>query len=364
MDLRKFITLLKSDLPGLIFWRNLCAHWNEQLLDINIAASIFNQARKTIDRHKWSDDSDGSAWAYQSIINETSVNKSKTAMLAMTGVPDLDWSKIKQISTLINDESFWKYYVKFNAVGHDEILETVGVSASSLESITEANLRGYVLQALKTMSEHKVDVGERLWDSMCAGGSLRTAADRFWASFDDQLRCTTADKLVPQLGLTNFKIGQWVIEILFEGAKVKELLDKSGIQLKRPSALCINDADKPRFRALRPDEVNARNVHSDNSEHQGYKFHGTTLDINHWSNATTKSDMNGLPELFCPQLPWKNEEIKPSINVLGPILEGGPAEKCLSIPSNSDYADYLMILFNKSSANDESFIVELEAKCG
>ncbi len=58
MDLRKFITLLKSDLPGLIFGEICAFIGTSSFLDINIAASIFNQARKTIDRHKWSDDSD------------------------------------------------------------------------------------------------------------------------------------------------------------------------------------------------------------------------------------------------------------------------------------------------------------------
>jgi hypothetical protein len=364
MDLKRFITILKSNSPGLIFWQNLCAHWHENCLDSKNTASVFRQARGTMDKYSWSDDEEGSSWAYQSIISETSGRQSASAVTALISVPDLDWSCIKQISTLIDQNSFWQHYVQFSSIGHSELLDEVGVMHGSLGALNEADLKECLLEALQTMSDDKTDVAGRLWDSMTDGGFLRTRADRFWASFDDPVRSLEVDELVPQLGLTNFMPGAWVIEIRFEGAQVKVLLEKYKNELKRPSALCVNDTDKPRFRALRPDEIENRRVKATATTVSDLKWHGTTLDLKQWLPISPPTEMNGLPELFCPKLPWKQSDIRPMLKILGKIPTSGATERCVSKPDNEEYAQYLGNLFSQACISDNKFISELEMNGG
>jgi hypothetical protein len=364
MDLKRFVTILKSDSPGLIFWQNLCAHWYENCLDTKNAASVFSQARSTIDSYSWSDDEEGSSWAYQSIISETSGRQSASAVGSLTSVLELEWSRIRHISTLIDQNSFWQHYVRFSSIGHSEILDEVGARHGKLGTISEADLKDALLQALQAMSENRIDVSDRLWGAMTDGGFLRTRADRFWASFDDPTRMLAVDELVPQLGLTNFVPGMWVIEIQFDGAQVKVLLEKHKAELRRPSALCVNDTDKPRFRALRPDEIENRRLKSISPIVPDLKWHGTTLDLKQWLPGNVPTDMNGLPELFCPKLPWKQNDVKPVLNILGQIPASGATERCVLRPNNAEYAQYLGKLFSQACINDNDFVNQLEADGG
>jgi hypothetical protein len=71
--------------------------------------------------------------------------------------------------------------------------------------------------------------------------------------------------------------------------------------------------------------------------------------------------MNGLPELLCPELPWKSSEVNPGLRILGKLGSGGVADIANATPSNADYAEYLGDLYSTACANEEQFLNELRA---
>jgi hypothetical protein len=340
--MKNFIEHLKSDEAGNIFWLNVCAHLHAQMLDIDLTKKVFSTAQNEYDSKYGARPPYAPGMvAYQILRNQTSDNT--IAISAIRRVQPVDWAKITEISTVINGSSWWSYYAELKSDAYSELIEQLGTSTGSLVDFDEAKLGPIVLE--KLWRENRRDLKTGFEDSLKTG-IFKTGVLRFWAGIQGADRPETAEPLAKKLALTSFADEQWLIEIVFDAEVVKILLATDQENFKRPSALCVNDGNAPRFRALTPTEV------TEIEKGEDLSWHGWTVDLGEWEKHTN-DELNGLPELMCPAIKWSEKSPK-DVKLLG------QSKDITKKPSNKDFAKYLSNLFKSALANEDLFIAKLE----
>jgi hypothetical protein len=341
-----FVSLLKSEPVGQIYWSNLCAHRHESCVDVGIVKTVFRSA------HKEFQDQVSAFGRMPPEPGRVAVgllyaeaDDNVVAIGAVQGVEPVKWSEIEEITTVLNESTFWAHYAERRSTGHQAVLDEISHLHGPLGSMDNSKLEELLLQ--KCVDSSHMDLLKIFGDSL-RNASFQSRVKRFWASFQSHSRATDPDVLIRQLGLTNFKVGQWVIEVAFNAASIRTQLAVSPTtDFRRPSALCVNDNTFPRFRALRPDEVGAT------AGGAKLLWHGTTLDINSWQEPPI-SPMDGLPELMCTSQPWGVMNKPEKITLLGQV------KVAITEPNNNRYSDYLQSLYSLACANEIAFIAELK----
>ena len=344
MEIDALVEKLKDDEAGRLFWLHLCAHLHEEAVDLSTAKEVFRSTRDEYQRLHGTDSPPNSgAVIYRILCARTWDNT--VAIGSLRHTQEVDWSQISEISTVINDSSWWAYYAEARADGHKDVLERIATEVGTLQDFSDASLGALLLERCKR--ENRGDLTTIFGDSL-KNGFLRTDVNRFWASFQSGDRPASPEALVARLGLTSIRKGQWVIEVVYNVDVIRELIRENGeIDFKRPSALCVNDRTNPRFRALTPDEVGCR------SRGEDLIWHGMTFDLSQWGMRDT-SAMNGLPELICPFVKWgANTLPPPKVSLTGLVTNP------VAGPSNKEFADYLELLFSQALANEANLVSNL-----
>jgi len=245
--MQNFIDQLKNDEAGRIFWLNLCAHLDEGILDTDITKKVFQAAKQKFDlTHATSALPDRGAVVYRVLCAETADNT--VAIGALRRASPVDWAKIQQVNTIINDASWWGHYAAAHSDGHKNVLEAIATDVGPLSSFDENKLGALLLE--KCWNEGKTDLAA-VFSKSLKDGFLKTAINRFWASIQVSDRPNEPDALLNKLALTNFQKGQWVIEVAYNVDAIKKLIhDDPPKDFKRPSALCVNDRQQPRLGAI------------------------------------------------------------------------------------------------------------------
>lgn len=345
--MRSFIDHLKLHSAGRVFWVNLCAHMHEGCVEFDIVQNVFRAASKDFsDSYAHALPPDPGKAAFY-LLNAAAF-ENKSAIGSIRNVRPVDWGDIDEISTIMNQTSFWTYYVDATADGHKPVLDTLSTKVGPLDAPGVAGRIDSLLLE-ECFSNGQTDLLAIFAESARAGGKLKTWPERFWISKQDVKRSRVADDLIRQLALAHFEKDHWVIEIVYTLGSVQRITgERTPTHIARPSALCVNDTNKPRFRALRPDEIGSA------SRNKSVDWHGTTVDLSNWSTSTA-SDMNGLPELMCPSLTWGPSSLPDQITLIGPV------EKEIDRPDNKEYATYLEKLFQQAIAKESEFIDRLAA---
>lgn len=341
--MQSFINQLKNDEAGKIFWLNLCAHLDEGVLDADVTKRIFQAAKQEYERtHASSSPPDPGNIIYRVLCAETADNT--VAIGALRRASPVDWTTIQEVNTIINDASWWGHYAEAHSDGHKNVLEAIATDVGSLSGYDENKLGALLLE--KCWSEGQTNLAD-VFSKSLKDGFLKTAVNRFWASIQAGGRPSEPDALLNKLALTSFQKGQWVIEIAYNVDAIKKLIhDDPPKDFKRPSALCVNDRQKPRFRALTTTEIGGQARGDDLS------WHGWAVDLAQWA-ARNANPINGLPELMCPSVKWDSTNIPSAVTLIGKV------DTPLAIPTNKEYADYLQDIFKKAVANESTFIQAL-----
>lgn len=340
--MQNFISQLKNDEAGRIFWLNLCAHLDEGALDVDATKKVFQEAKREFElRHISPTLPDPGVLAYRVLCAETADNA--IAIGALRRANPVDWSKIESVNTIINDTSWWDHYAEVHSDGHKGVLEAIAMDVGTLGGFDENKLGAMLLE--KCWKEGKKDLADVFGKSL-KNGFLKTAVNRFWASIQSRARPSEPDVLLNKLAVTHFQKGQWVIEIAYNADEIRKLISDPSMDFKRPSALCVNDRQKPRFRALTTAEIGGL------TRGEELSWHGWTVDLAQWA-ARDADPVNGLPELMCPAVKWDSTQIPSAITLLG------KAETPPAIPTNKEFADYLQKLFQSAVANEATFIRQL-----
>lgn len=341
--MQSFINQLKTDEAGRIFWLNLCAHLDEGVLDMDAAKEVFQTAKQKFEHtHAASPPPDSGNVIYRVLCAETEDNT--IAIGALRRAIQVDWSKIQEVNTIINDASWWEHYAEAHSDGHKNALEAIATEVGPLSGFDENKLGAFLLEYC--WNEGKTNLAD-VFSKGLKNGFLKTAANRFWASIQAGDRPSEPDALLNKLALTNFQKGQWVIEIVYNIEAIKKLIDDDPPKdFKRPSALCVNDRQKPRFRALTTTEIGGQTRGDD------LFWHGWTVDLAQWTARNT-NPINGLPELMCPSVKWDSTNIPSAVTLIGKV------ETPVAIPSNKEYTEYLQEIFKKAVANEPIFVEAL-----
>ena len=345
--MRTFIDHLKRHSAGRVFWVNLCAHLHEGCVDFDTVQDVLKAASKAFsDNYPHTLPTDPGAAAFNLLNAETFENK--TAIGSIRNVRPIDWGDVDEVSTIVNQTSFWKYYVDATANGHKAVLDTLSTKVGPLDAPGVAGrIESLLLE--ECFSNGQTDLLAVFADSAIAGGKLKTWPERFWISKQDAKRSRDADDLIRQLALAHFEKDHWVIEIVYALGSVQRITGETvPTHVARPSALCVNDTNKPRFRALRPDEIGRA------SKAEPVDWHGTTINLSDWRSSAAP-DMNGLPELMCPGLTWGPTSLPDQITLIGPV------QNEIDRPNNDEYAAYLEKLFQLAIAKESEFIDRLAA---
>ena len=337
-----FVKVVKSESVGQIYWSNLCAHYFEGCVDVTTVKTVFSAARKEFQSQVSAlgrmPPEPGRA-AVGLIYAEADDNV--IAIGAIQGVESVKWSDVEEITTLLNESTFWTHYAERRSTGHQAVLDEISYLHGSLGAMDNSKLESLLLQ--KCLDSGQMDLLSVFGDSL-KNASFQSRVKRFWASFQCHSRATEPDVLVRQLGLTNFKVGQWVIEVAFNAGSIhaqSTIVPSTFFQ--RPSALCVNDDNMPRFRALRPNEIGV------GASGAKLPWHGTTMDINAWTDPPV-APMDGLPELMCTSQEWGVSNKPEKITLIGQL------KTVINDPDNNRYSKYLEALYSEACANETAFI--------
>ena len=349
--IKDYILLLKSSPKGAskIFWLNVCAHLEEQAIDIEVAKEVFNLASENFfasypDPSKLFDAGD---MAYKALIDisckHPKILRSICRAAAMPSTADAIFH------TVFRSVDFFDRYLKGKSSALSSVLGAVGLDLA-IDGMSQSEAISKWLESLVDAGGNNLLLALDELDLMLDTAYFRGPATRFWSSIDNGVRPSDPQALAFALGLQYFKKDDWVIEVSYSLEILALLLGSMQDDLKRPSAICVVDPDTPRFRGLSEHEVGCC------LRKQELDWHGTAVDLNNWHLA--ESDLlNGLPELLVTQVPWSPASPPSAVTIKGKIQ----VPHDVKVPTNSEYANYLERKFAAALLNENTHIESLLA---
>jgi hypothetical protein len=308
MTTAEFIDLIKSHDIGRVFWLNLAAQLHARMLHTDAVKRVLEEARDsyvaaaTVGTDEWKR-------ALSAIFTCARPSEKALDCIDRAVVPLVNVKPNDEYSTVVGGKSFFRDLGAFS----EGFLDAMGASLATSRTMDPVQHLDEVHKELELRGQSLLDVVD------LKAAKFPTRKARFWASHSAVPRKTSADGIVSQLGLSHFKKGDWVIELVFSG-------DGIGFA-SRPSAFCADDVDNPRFRGV---------CLSQEPYCGPLLRHGTTVDLAEWPNAgNSVGQLDGLPEVMCPQRHWADKSKVRAIEMVGKV--NAPP----TTPSNAEFATYL-----------------------